>query len=493
VSSTTETLSGATAQRARASQPFHTFLHNGDYVLYDAATSTVALVDETAYDLLRLLESGWGVRDAIRQLAGKHPAADLERAAREWQAIQRKGGVAARQFPAWNRGHAERMVARYARWPSPGVELFVAESCNFRCRYCYASDNQVLDGGFMPSDIGEQAVRFAFRRSGPLGHVNFCFFGGEPLLNFEGIKHLTRLARDLGRRHRKRVRFSITTNGSLLRPEVVQWLKQYEFSVTLSIDGPPDVHDRLRPFADGRSSSDAVQRGIRALQDVDIKPLLRCTVTSLCPSGQILAPFLQSFGTGKVQLTRSEGRADTRDYLDIGPVHWPALHEDEEQMAQNLRESIGSTHPSVYNPFAHALSNIHYARAPLLPCGASRGVTSVGIDGRLYPCHRYVGMEDWVIGDIWGGVDRETHVKFLRGFFGARSRCAACWAWNVCELRCPWYLSCDDGSFRAVPQWRCEEEMRAAERRIWLYAVLARDHPRYLATELGCQTATDDC
>ena len=161
------------------------------------------------------------------------------------------------------------------------------------------------------------------------------------------------------------------------------------------------------------------------------------------------------------------------------------MHHEDDVLADRVLDAATAGTELSYNPFQDGL--LRLVRGPLqaLPCGVTRAVTTVGVDGRLYPCHRYVGMDAFIVGDVWNGVDKSRQMEFLRGYFEVRRKCQSCWARALCNLGCPWYYSRLDGGFKAVDQWRCQEAMRAAERIIWLYAKLADEAPHYLANVTG--------
>lgn len=118
----------------------------------------------------------------------------------------------------------------------------------------------------------------------------------------------------------------------------------------------------------------------------------------------------------------------------------------------------------------------------MLHCGLCRGCTTVGVDGSLYPCHRYVGMANWVIGDVWSGVKREEHERCLREYFKAKEKCASCWAVNICGGMCVWYVSHEDGTCYPPPEWRCDAMRRWIEKTAWVFEKIAAECPEYVET-----------
>lgn len=75
---------------------------------------------------------------------------------------------------------------------------------------------------------------------------------------------------------------------------------------------------------------------------------------------------------------------------------------------------------------------------------------TVGADGSLYPCHRFVGMQAWTIGNIYSGPDEERCKDFWRRYrLQAKQSCSGCWMWKLCHGPCPWEIASADGTFHA--------------------------------------------
>ena len=473
----------------RSGHSVHLFERRGQRLLYVPDTPGVVRLDEVSHRLMSLRAQGVSLRECADAVAADHGVEAAQRACREMHLLSRHGVLQRRRAAPPVREKHARLVRRYVRWPSKGIQLFVTEACNLRCRYCYAWHNDALRGPQMPMDVADAAIDFALTRNGNLRRMNITFFGGEPLLNFGLIEHVVIHARERARKLGKRVHLGLVTNGTLVDEEIAAFLKRHRVGVTLSLDGPPEIQNHMRPMPHDRPSFDATMRGARVLQAAGISFLTRATVTPLCTDRMALAAYFERERLLPLQLTCAEGRTEGQSSFDIQREHWPDLRRSDEHVADTILGRLAADRRVAYVPFAPMLSSIHSASSPSLPCGVTRAVTTVGVDGRLYPCHRYVGMDNYVMGDVWSGIDRHVHADYLRRYFEARTRCETCWAAPACNLRCPWYMSCEDGSFLPPAEWRCAEAQEWAERCIWLYGVLAEQHPDYLQRVVGGKAA----
>ncbi|MHB0977244.1 MAG: SPASM domain-containing protein, partial [Candidatus Aquicultorales bacterium] len=114
-------------------------------------------------------------------------------------------------------------------------------------------------------------------------------------------------------------------------------------------------------------------------------------------------------------------------------------------------------------------------------CGVGRNCNAVSVEGDLYPCHRYVGMRPYIIGDVFNGLDREKILEYYRALCSANERvCHTCWLRNICGGDCPWHVSKEDGSIWPPHPRGCGDARRSSERAIWLYYELEKRHPEYL-------------
>ncbi len=201
-------------------------------------------------------------------------------------------GAVRRPHRIYGQRRCDRLARQYRRWPVGGLELYMVEGCNLRCRYCYEGANGSLNGGRMPPEVIDQAAVFQARRGAVRRGFSVVFFGGEPLLNLDGLDYAVRRVRAVARAVRRRPRFAITTNATLVDRAVARFLFRNRFSVTVSWDGGPEVQNRMRPGPSGAASYDATRAGYDALVGAGLQPSVRAPVTSACwDRSPIAAPF----------------------------------------------------------------------------------------------------------------------------------------------------------------------------------------------------------
>ncbi len=320
--------------------------------------------------------------------------------------------------------------------PLRSLSLAVAQSCNLGCTYCYAQGGSF--GGkakAMAREVGEAAVRRLLAEVAPGETFNLSFLGGEPLAARAVIRELTELASGLARDKGAAIRFSITTNGTLLRPDDGDFFERHCFAVTISLDGMGETHDRLRPFRNGRGSFDAIIANVQPLLGRRLALSARVTVT---PGNLELRPMLDGFAglgfrsVGFSPVLRSPTGKAELDAHDFGTLL--------DQMIACGQEFERRTVAGEHYPFANmasALTEIHRGTHRPYPCGAGAGYFGVSAEGDMFACHRFVDDEAGAMGHIDTGIDRERQRRWLNERLVDRQEpCRSCWARYLCGGGC---------------------------------------------------------
>ena len=144
--------------------------------------------------------------------------------------------------------------------------------CNLDCEYCFYLEKQALfDPGeqYRMSDAVLSAFVTNYITSQPTPAVDFVWQGGEPtLLGIDFFRRVIELQKPFA--PQKTINNAIQTNGTLLTDEWCAFLKEHNFMVGISLDGPQEIHDRYRSDRVGKGSFDRVMRGLRLLQEYQV-------------------------------------------------------------------------------------------------------------------------------------------------------------------------------------------------------------------------------
>jgi len=322
--------------------------------------------------------------------------------------------------------------------PLRALSLAIAQKCNLGCTYCYAQQGE-FGGPAKNMALADalSAVELLVGAAEPGARLNLAFLGGEPLVNRKVLRAATERALELANDRGAKITFSITTNGTLLSEDDGRFFEEHGFAVTISLDGPQEVHDALRPFKGGRGSYDAIMKRVEPLLKLQQRMQVSARVT-VTPRNLSLRRTLDTFiaaGFHSVGFSpmlsapTGEGEMQSRDLeLMLG------------EMIDCGREFERASRRGQRYPFANmvnAMREIHRGTHRPYPCGAGAGYLGVSADGELAACHRFVGDEDGAMGSLDDGVDLSRQADWLAARHVHRQEpCRSCWARYLCGGGC---------------------------------------------------------
>lgn len=374
------------------------------------------------------------------------------------------------------------------RWnPSENVPiqtlvLHITHSCNLGCVYCYHGTREKVSGkkAVMDLETAFHGIDLLMDRSGDLDTVTLVLFGGEPLLRFEDMKSITAYARRKASERNKTVRLALTTNGVLLTEEIVRFLRDEQVSVTVSIDGPPDVHDRYRPFPDGKPSLKAVSRGVeRLIRNRGQMPVAaRVTVAHSPAHVTRTLDYLLEMGFSEVGFspvtTHEVGFQLQDEAMNELLAHF-------RQISERFLATARSGNLLGFTNLIDLLVNLHEGKVKTHPCGAGLGMFSVGVDGQLYLCQRLTGSDQFSMGNVFDGLDSDRVIPFRkRGSIENRAGCHSCPARSVCAGGCYHEALIRQGSLTTPNRHYCRWIRKWLDIGLDTYARLCLENSDYL-------------
>jgi uncharacterized protein len=318
------------------------------------------------------------------------------------------------------------------------LSLAVAQKCNLGCTYCYAQQGEF--GGpakNMSQQEADRAVDLLVLGALPGARLNLAFLGGEPLINRGVVQATTRRACALAIDKGVTLNFSITTNGTLLTEADADFFEEYGFAVTISLDGPREVHNALRPYRGGAGSFDVIMRRLAPLLERQKRMQVTARVT-VTPANLGLRRALDDFvAAGFHSVGFSPMLASPNN---SGEMQADDLEVMLGEMIECGREYERRVLAGKRYPFANldnALREIHRGTHRPYPCGAGAGYLGVSADGKLSACHRFVGDEEGAMGTLVDGIDRTRQARWLEERHVHRQEpCRSCWARYLCGGGC---------------------------------------------------------
>lgn len=402
----------------------HSFQFQDRFILVDVESGAIHSLDEPAYRIVQAIEHGddpHGVgvdADTVKEVLS-----DLEEL-KENGAYETES-MTAPEIPG---GSAIKSIC-----------LHVAHDCNLRCKYCFAATGDFHgERMLMPLDVGKRAMDFLIEHSGTRKHLEVDLFGGEPLMNWPVCVGIVNYGRELEKKHNKIIHFTITTNCVALTDEMIEFINREMHNVVISLDGRKEVHDALRPTVNGKGSFDVILKNAKKLVAGrgDKEYYIRGTFTRSNPD--FLEDVKAITGYGFDQLSLEPAVLPDESPYSLLPEHLERINREYDALAEYYVESRKS--PDTWFNFFHFMFDP--AGGPCLRkringCGAGTEYAAVTPDGDLYPCHQFVGMDEWKIGSLDDGILRDD---LQRAFLGCnvctKDTCKNCWAKYYCSGGC---------------------------------------------------------
>ncbi len=369
--------------------------------------------------------------------------------------------------------------------PIVNMALFLTQSCNLDCIYCYGEGGAYGSGGSLEEKTAYQAVDWLIEQSGKMKKIHVGFFGGEPFLKFPMMKAVTAYAQKRVREVDKTVGFHATTNATLLDDEKIAFIEEQSLSVMVSFDGPREIQDSQRPFANGKGSYDVTVPKIKKLLEKFPQTHAHAVITDHTDP-QLVRNALREIGFTEVSVIPAssslfaEKSGENKPDRDLDGVFKLMEHEAETWIEKTQNRDSQFLEKLVSNSqlYQGLLSFLHNAKRRY-PCGAGMGMVGVSCAGDVYLCHRFVGMDVYKLGNVFDhNLDREKYQQSPMVFV---EECGKCFARYYCAGGCKHDNAGACGSVFEPSEDMCRLRRREAELAAYVVCLLTDEDRAFLA------------
>lgn len=453
----------------------HQYKNNGYNIVMDVCSGAVHIVDDVTYDVIALYEENnkKNIATTIELLRDKlsdYSEEELQEALTEVEELRSSGELFADDV-------YEQFVMDFKKRKTvvKALCLHIAHDCNLGCRYCFAEEGEYHgDRSLMSLEVGRQALDFLVANSGNRRNLEVDFFGGEPTMNFEVVKELVHYGRSLEEPYNKNFRFTLTTNGILLNDEIMEFANQEMANVVLSIDGRKSVNDYMRPARNGKSTYDIIVPKFQKFAELRNQTNYYVRGTFTHHNLDFSEDVLHLADLGFKQISVEPVVAQPEESYAIQEADLPQLMEEYDKLAKEMvrREKEGKG----FN-FFHFM--IDLTQGPcvakrLSGCGSGTEYLAVTPWGDLYPCHQFVGQEEFKLGNVYDGIQaEEIRDEFKLCNVYAKEKCRNCFARFYCSGGCAANSYNFHGSILDAYDIGCELQKKRIECAIMIKAALA--------------------
>ena len=430
----------------------HKFKQLGYNIVLDVNSGGVHLVDDCAYDMLDYIDGENMPESCPEEICAKLTAyspEDISEAWAELSELKNDGALFAKD-------DYESYAGTMIKSPVKSMCLNVAHDCNLKCEYCFAKQGDF--GGepcLMTPETGRKAIDFLIENSANRDTIELDFFGGEPLMAWDTVVQTVEYARSIEKQYGKTFRFTITTNGMLLDDEKIEYINREMSNCVLSLDGRRETTDRIRRTLNDRGCFDIIvpkfQKLVASRGDKDYYVRATFTKYNLDFTDDVLAMA----DLGFKQLSAEPVVTDPSMPFAINESDLPRVFSEYDRLC----EVMANRTENKFN-FFHFMVDINAgpcAIKRLRGCGCGNDYVAVDPHGDIYPCHQFVGMEQWKMGNLYdGSFNHDIKTYFAKTHVYSKQGCRDCWAKFFCSGGCnansyiyagdvqkPYHLSCE--------------------------------------------------
>lgn len=453
----------------------HQYKMGGYNIVLDPNSGSVHSVDEVAYDIIGMYESHTPeeiTKEIVDRYGEKEgvTSEDVAEVLNDIETLKKEGKL-------FSEDTYQNLAIDFKNRPTviKAMCLHIAHDCNLACKYCFAGEGEYCgDRSLMSFEVGKQAFDFLIANSGTRKNLEVDFFGGEPLMNFEVVKQLVAYAREQEKIHNKNFRFTLTTNGVLLDEEVMDFANKEMYNVVLSLDGRKETNDRMRVSRNGKGSYDLIVPKFKEMvkRRGDKEYYIRGTYTHY--NTDFTKDILHMADLGFTKLAMEPVVASPDAPYALKEEDLPILFDQYEKLAAEMvrREKNGKGFT-----FFHYMIDLEGGPCiakRIAGCGVGTEYVAVTPWGDLYPCHQFVGDENYLLGNVFDGItNEEVRSRFKMCNIYTRPQCNDCFARLYCSGGCSANSYHATGKIEGIYELGCELHRKRVECAIMMKVALS--------------------
>ena len=448
----------------------HQYKSNGYNIVLDVESGAVHVVDDITYDVISLYE-GNSADEIVSKLKSSYNMDEIRECISEVKELVEDGQLFTEDI-------YEPFVEKFKEKRQTVVKalcLHIAHDCNLACKYCFAEEGEYHGRrALMSFEVGKKALDFLVANSGNRVNLEVDFFGGEPLMNWDVVKQLVAYGRSLEKPNNKKFRFTLTTNGVLLNDEAMEFVNKEMSNVVLSLDGRKEVNDRMRPFRTGKGSYDLIVPKFQKLAESrnQTNYYIRGTFTR---NNLDFSEDVKHFADlGFKQMSIEPVVGPEEDPYSIREQDLPQIMEEYDKLALEYIDRYKKGNGFNFFHFMIDLTQGPCVYKRLSGCGSGTEYLAVTPWGDFYPCHQFVGNEDFLMGNVDEGIIKPEIVKeFGNCNVYSKEKCKNCFAKFYCSGGCAANSYNFHGTINDAYDIGCEMQRKRVECSIMIKAALA--------------------
>lgn len=448
----------------------HKYNMNGYNIVIDVNGGAVHVVDNVTYRVLDFYEDK-NLEEIVELLSNEFDRKKVEESYKEIEELVKEGLLYTEDEYEFHPSFVNREPVIKA------LCLNVAHDCNLKCKYCFAKQGDF--GGnaeLMPLEIGKKAMDFLVANSGNRKNLDVDFFGGEPLMNWEVVKELVKYGREIEKPAGKNMRFTITTNGVLLDDEKIDFINEHMHNVVLSLDGRKEINDNMRLTVNDKGSYDVIVPKFQKLVSQRPKDKYYYVRGTFTRNNLDFSKDINHFADLGFELTSVEPVVDDESNpFALREEDLPKIFEEYENYAAELAERQLKGEKLKFFHFMIDLNQGPCVIKRITGCGAGNEYISITPNGDIYPCHQFVGKEEFIMANLNDEkieIPEDMREMFRNAHVYNKEECKTCWNKFYCSGGCHANAINFNGDIRKPYELGCEMQRKRTECAIMIQAKL---------------------
>ena len=464
----------------------HQYKNNGYNIVLDVNSGSVHVVDDIVYDIIpavekQLLQKERKPEEVFSNIMREYEQGSIRTEKNYTEAVLKEAVEEILELYAAGMLFTEDIYEKYIagfgerQTVVKALCLHIAHDCNLACQYCFAQEGEYHGRrALMSFEVGKKALDFLVAASGNRVNLEVDFFGGEPLLNWDVVKRLVEYGRSIEKEYHKKFRFTLTTNGILLNDEILDFANREMSNIVLSIDGRKEINDKMRPHRGGQGSYDEIvpkyQKTAESRNQMNY--YVRGTFTHYNQDFAEDVKHLADLGFEQISVEPVVAKEDA-DYA-IREEYMPYLLQEYDKLALEYLKRRKEGKAFNFFHFMIDLEGGPCVAKRLSGCGSGNEYLAVTPWGDFYPCHQFVGNEDFLMGNVDEGITRtDIRDTFKSCNVYTKEKCKDCFAKFYCSGGCAANSYQFHGNIHDVYDLGCTLQRKRIECAIMIKAALA--------------------
>jgi uncharacterized protein len=336
------------------------------------------------------------------------------------------------------------------------LNLIISQDCNLRCGYCYADHGTYRsEKKLMSYDTAKKCIDRLLSKDYD-NHI--VFFGGEPLLNFSLIKKIDSYLNQ----QNLNAKYTTITNGTIINNEIKNFINEKFSNLWISLDGSKDINDGQR-FGLAGSVHDRVVETIDKLQPRSYPITIKSIVTKR--SANKLAEIVEHISSLNIDFMAIKCVKDVSPesvfFVSDGD-HEIYINELANILVSNIKKLADGEEVKLVSYIYPILMQIITKTRMIHGCSAGRELITITADGDVYPCEKYIGSNEFHMGNVHDEDFPGERFKRLKETFCKINvykspDCNTCWARFLCGGVCHWQSYVTHGDISRPTERRCME------------------------------------